>query len=66
MIHSRPRVWKRLSHVDFSDVSGSDHKRRRCEQNDGVAFLFMQGLVWDDSLGCAGPCLWGARFLISR
>ena len=23
----------------------------------GVAFLFMQGLVWDDSLGCAGPCL---------
>ena len=29
MIHSRPRVWKRLSHVDLSDVSGSDHKRRR-------------------------------------
>ena len=22
-----------------------------------VALLFMQGLVWDDSLGCAGPCL---------
>ena len=35
MIHSRPRVWKRLSHIDLSDVSDSDHKRRRCEQNDG-------------------------------
>ena len=23
LIHSRPRVWKRLSHVDLSDVSGS-------------------------------------------
>ena len=23
----------------------------------GVALLFMQGLVWDDSLGCAGPGL---------
>ena len=48
MIHSRPRVWKRSSHVDLSDVSDSDHKRRRCEQNDGCCIPFH---------GCAGPCL---------
>ena len=35
MSHSRPKVWKRLSHVHLSDVSDSDHKRRRCEQNHG-------------------------------
>ena len=40
MIHSRPRVWKRMSHVDLSNVSGSDHKRRRCDQNDGVCMPF--------------------------
>ena len=40
MIHSRPGVWKRLSHVDLSDVSGSDHKRRRCEQNGGGCIPF--------------------------
>ena len=40
MIHSRPRVWKRLSRVDLSDVSDSDHKRRRCEQSDGGLHSF--------------------------
>ena len=35
MIHSRPRVWKRFSHVGFSSFSVSDHKRRRCDQNGG-------------------------------
>ena len=33
MSHSRPRVWKRLSHVVLHQFSDSDHKRRRCEQN---------------------------------
>ena len=32
MIHSRPRVWKRLRHVGFSGISMPDHKRRRCDQ----------------------------------
>ena len=40
MIHSRPRVWKRLSHVDLSNISDSDHKRRRCDQNDGGCIPF--------------------------
>ena len=35
MSHSRPRVWKRLSHVVLHRFSDSDHKRRRCEQNHG-------------------------------
>ena len=43
-IHTRScvpeRVWKRLSHVDLSDVSDSEHKRRRCEQNDGGCIPF--------------------------
>ena len=29
VIHSRTRIWKRLSHVGFSSISVSDHKRRR-------------------------------------
>ena len=40
VIHSRPRIWKRLSHVGFSIVSVSDHKRRRCDQNGGECSLF--------------------------
>ena len=32
MIHSRPRVWKRLRHVGFSGISMRDHTRRRCDQ----------------------------------
>ena len=35
MIHSRPRVWKRLRHVGFSSVSVPDHKRRRSDQATG-------------------------------
>ena len=31
LIHSRPRVWKRLRHVGFSGISMSDHTRRRCD-----------------------------------
>ena len=31
VIHSRPRVWKRLRHVGFSGVSMLDHTRRRCD-----------------------------------
>ena len=29
--HSRPRVWKRLRQVGFSDLSVLDHTRRRCD-----------------------------------
>ena len=32
MIHSRPRVWKRLRHVGLSAISMPDHTRRRCDQ----------------------------------
>ena len=35
VIHSRPRVWKRLRHVGHSSVSIPDHKRRRSDQNGG-------------------------------
>ena len=35
MVQSRPRVWKRLSHVRLSSISISDHKRRRYDQNVG-------------------------------
>ena len=31
LIHSRPRVWKRLRHVGFSGISMPDHTRRRCD-----------------------------------
>ena len=33
-VQSRPRVWKRLHHVGFSDVFIPDHKRRRRDQDD--------------------------------
>ena len=29
--HSRPRVWKRLRQVGYSDFSMPDHTRRRCD-----------------------------------
>ena len=29
--HSRPRVWKRLRQVGYSDLSMPDHTRRRCD-----------------------------------
>ena len=35
MVHSRPRVWMRLSHVGLSSISISDHKRRRRDQDGG-------------------------------
>ena len=35
MTHSRSRVWKRLRHGVLHQISDSDHKRRRCEQNHG-------------------------------
>ena len=35
LAHSRPRVWKRLRHVDFSDLSMPDHSRRRCDHAEG-------------------------------
>ena len=35
MVHSRPRVGKRLRHVGLSIVSIPDHKRRRGDQDDG-------------------------------
>ena len=35
MIHSRPRVWKRLRQVGFSGISMPDHSRRRCDHADG-------------------------------
>ena len=31
LIHSRPRVWKRLRHVGFSGISMPDHTWRRCD-----------------------------------
>ena len=33
LTHSRPKVWKRLSHVGFHQFLDSDHKTRRCEQS---------------------------------
>ena len=36
MIHSRPRVWKRLRHVGLSGISMPDHTRRRCDHAYGV------------------------------
>ena len=40
-VHSRPRDWKRLHCVGFSDVSGADCKGRRCNQHDdGVTPVF--------------------------
>ena len=53
MSHYRPRVWKRLSHVVLHQISDSDHKRRRCEQNHGGFIPFHEGLGWVDSLGSA-------------
>ena len=51
LIHSRPRVWKRLRHVGFSGISMPDHTRRRCDHA-------MTGLGWCNSPGnCAGPRL---------
>ena len=35
MIPSRPRTWKRLRHAGHSSDSIPDHKRRRCDQDDG-------------------------------
>ena len=35
LIHSRPRVWKRLRHVGFSGISMPDHTRRRCDHAHG-------------------------------
>ena len=32
LMHSRPRVWKRLRHVGFSGIPFPDHTRRRCDQ----------------------------------
>ena len=31
LAHSRPRIWKRLRQVGFSDLSMLDHTRRRCD-----------------------------------
>ena len=31
LIHSRPRVWKRLRHNGFSRISMPDHTGRRCD-----------------------------------
>ena len=31
LIHSRPRVWKRLHHKGISGSSLPDHTRRRCD-----------------------------------
>ena len=46
MSHSRPRVWKRLSHVVLHQISDSDHKRRRCEQNhDGFIPFYERTVV---------------------
>ena len=32
LMHSRPRVWKRLRHEGFVDIAMPDHARRRCDQ----------------------------------
>ena len=34
VVQSRPRVWKRMHHVGFSDVFIPDRKRRRRDQDD--------------------------------
>ena len=35
VVQSRPRVWKRLRHVEYSHVSIPDRKRRRNDLDDG-------------------------------
>ena len=35
LIHTRPRVWKRLRPVGFSGISMPDHIMRRCDHADG-------------------------------
>ena len=45
LIHSRPRVWKRLRQDDFSGSSLPDHTRRRCDHAYGVLFRNMTELV---------------------
>ena len=42
-----------MSHVVLHQISDSDHKRRRCEQNHGGFIPFHEGLGWVDSLGSA-------------
>ena len=52
MTHSRPRVWKRLRHVGFSDISMPDHTRWRCDHAYGRNnSLLKTGLGWGNSLG---------------
>ena len=67
LIHSRPRVWKRLRQVGFSGIFLLDHARRRCDHADG-------GFVHEhDRVGgrvkfpgiCAGPRLQVCTPLIS-
>ena len=59
LIHSRPRVWKRLRQVSFSGISLLDHTRRRCDHADGSFSVHQHDRVggrvipWD----CAGPRL---------
>ena len=51
LIHSRPRVWKRLRHDGFSGLSMPDHSRRRCDHAVGALCKSMTGLGLGNFLG---------------
>ena len=58
MVQSRPRVWKRLRHVEHSSFSLPDPKRSVVIRMMGDVILLRSGLGWGNSLGlCAGPRL---------
>ena len=56
VVRFRPRVWKRLRHLNTqSVVSYDDCKTMRYDQHDLVMFLFKTGLGWEDSRGKRRP-----------
>ena len=55
LMHSRPRVWKRLRHVGFSGIPMPDHTRRRCDQAYEGQLLLKTGSGWGNSLGVCRP-----------
>ena len=55
VLQSRPRVWKRLCHVEHSFVSIPDRKRRRNDQMMGDTFLLRSGLGLGKSVVLCKP-----------
>ena len=55
LMHSRPRVWKRLRHVGFSGITMPDHTRRRCDQAYEGSTPAQNRIGWGNSLGVCRP-----------